>query len=192
MDPDENLTEQLRLAESILAAGDACNSDLLDIADDAERLAELVQALHGWLKKGGFLPSPWQPKPAGVDDDNPYKRADAAFAPLIEALSALGWNRPGMHKRDPGAGALEVLQTGGWVFCLSVPLSLDAEGDITRHVLISDPRYFDGFSCSISDPRTGEGEEEELSESTEDPRLFAERLTARLAALGYRPKGATS
>lgn len=52
MDPTANLTEQLELARVILSDGDG--------PPEAERLAELVAALHAWLVAGGFLPSQWQ------------------------------------------------------------------------------------------------------------------------------------
>jgi hypothetical protein len=50
MDPNANLAEQRRIALSILEGDDG----------DAERLAELVQALDEWLTKGGFLPDAWR------------------------------------------------------------------------------------------------------------------------------------
>lgn len=56
MDPDTNLEEQLRIAERILRQSD----DDGEIDDyDSIRLAELVGALDGWLRGGGFLPSRW-------------------------------------------------------------------------------------------------------------------------------------
>ena len=56
MDPHENLREQLEIATRMQAEGRYCNRD------DADRLAELVLALNGWLAGGGFLPRPWQTK----------------------------------------------------------------------------------------------------------------------------------
>jgi hypothetical protein len=59
MDPNANLEEQLALAASIIAAFDDPDGNI-DIPDeDVERLAELVQALDGWIRKGGFLPRDW-------------------------------------------------------------------------------------------------------------------------------------
>lgn len=57
MDPNANLAEQLRLANQIVD-GD------FDTMDDttAERLAELVIALDGWLSDAGFLPRAWERK----------------------------------------------------------------------------------------------------------------------------------
>ena len=56
MDPDANLAEQAKLARRILAADDAG-----DYADhDASRLAELVEALDEWIRRGGFLPQAWK------------------------------------------------------------------------------------------------------------------------------------
>lgn len=54
MDPNANLEEMRRLAGKLLA-------DEFEIdSADAERLAELVQALDAWISKGGFLPRDWQ------------------------------------------------------------------------------------------------------------------------------------
>lgn len=60
MDPDANLREMRTLAAKILAATDAEGVELLEV--DAPRLAELVEALDGWIRRGGFLPAAWQPK----------------------------------------------------------------------------------------------------------------------------------
>jgi hypothetical protein len=52
MDPDANLKEQRELAKCILARfGDSA---------DAERLAELVEALDGWIRLGGGVPHAWK------------------------------------------------------------------------------------------------------------------------------------
>jgi hypothetical protein len=56
MDPDANLKEQLQLASRFVAAWDA---EQPVPSEDAYRLAELVQALDGWLKRGGALPKGW-------------------------------------------------------------------------------------------------------------------------------------
>lgn len=71
MDPKANLTEQILLARRIAKAYDeggdydtACaikngqpeRTDLAEIASDAARLAELVLALHEWIRGGGFSP----------------------------------------------------------------------------------------------------------------------------------------
>ena len=53
MDPDENLKEQLILADSTTSGESEA------IEDDAERLAELVVAMSGWIRTGGFLPKAW-------------------------------------------------------------------------------------------------------------------------------------
>lgn len=52
MDPEENLKEQLRISERIQKGEQTTG--------DAMRLAELVEALDEWIRKGGFLPSPWK------------------------------------------------------------------------------------------------------------------------------------
>jgi len=55
MDPESNLAEQKRLIQRIL------DTDDVD-ADDARRLAELSDALDGWMCGGGFLPRAWAAK----------------------------------------------------------------------------------------------------------------------------------
>ena len=57
MDPNENLTEQLRLASELIGYE---GSDSAHIADCAYRLAGLVEALHAWIIKGGALPVIWE------------------------------------------------------------------------------------------------------------------------------------
>lgn len=59
MDPDSNLTEQLELAKDILGAADHGGS--ID-EDDVVRLAELIESLDEWIKRGGFLPKRWTRK----------------------------------------------------------------------------------------------------------------------------------
>lgn len=73
MDPDANLAEQRYLVARMIARTDAydSNPNIKGAADrtqqyqiaqthDAERLAELVQALDEWITKGGFLPARWK------------------------------------------------------------------------------------------------------------------------------------
>ncbi len=55
MDPNENLNEQLRLADIIQDGMLGPDYDLADI----DRLAELVIALDEWITKGGFIPQRW-------------------------------------------------------------------------------------------------------------------------------------
>jgi len=72
MDPDANLAEQRQIAARILArhTDDVRSRGRLrrgvemsaDDTDDAQRLAELVQALDGWISGGGFLPAAWRPQ----------------------------------------------------------------------------------------------------------------------------------
>jgi hypothetical protein len=66
MDPNANLAEQLRHAKTILELVDNCSDDgqyspqqLEAFSHEAYRLAELVEALDGWIRKGGFLPEGW-------------------------------------------------------------------------------------------------------------------------------------
>ena len=58
MDPDANLKEQLELAKAILDGGQPGATRY-----NAERLAELVEALDGWMVKGGFEPRRWRKRP---------------------------------------------------------------------------------------------------------------------------------
>jgi hypothetical protein len=53
MDPDATLSEMRELANDLGATG--------SFEGDADRLAELVQALDEWLSKGGFFPKAWRP-----------------------------------------------------------------------------------------------------------------------------------
>jgi hypothetical protein len=53
MDPNANLAEQLRLANNLLADDEPS-------LEDAQRLAELVEALNDWLRGGGFQPDAWR------------------------------------------------------------------------------------------------------------------------------------
>jgi hypothetical protein len=66
MDPEANLKKQLELSRDIPKAWDNCNDDgtlsaasLEQVADDANRLSELVESLDGWIRMGGFLPKRW-------------------------------------------------------------------------------------------------------------------------------------
>lgn len=66
MDPDANLAELLELARNVedneSDVDDMSNDELRRIADDAQRLSELVCALDGWLRQGGFKPERWADK----------------------------------------------------------------------------------------------------------------------------------
>jgi hypothetical protein len=53
MDPNANLDEMLQLARLIDVGEDSW------VPEQAERLAELVVAMDGWLRKGGFRPARW-------------------------------------------------------------------------------------------------------------------------------------
>ncbi len=56
MDPNANLKEQLAIAKRILATKVGEEID----ASEADRLAELVEALDEWLVSCGALPQRWQ------------------------------------------------------------------------------------------------------------------------------------
>lgn len=64
MDPEANLKELLELSEEVLNGDldDFDQSEVYAVAEKATRMAELVQALDGWIKKGGFLPKSWSKK----------------------------------------------------------------------------------------------------------------------------------
>ncbi len=56
MDPEANLKEQRELTAYLLASD--ADDDI--IAEKGRRLAELVDALDGWIVQGGFLPRRWR------------------------------------------------------------------------------------------------------------------------------------
>jgi hypothetical protein len=62
MDPDANISEQLECARMIVFLvdkGELTKAELDDVRGEADRLAELVQALDAWIVKGGALPKRW-------------------------------------------------------------------------------------------------------------------------------------
>lgn len=66
MDPNANHNEQLSIAENVLNVDESTTisamtrEELSEMARNAVRLSELVMALDGWIKKGGFLPDAWR------------------------------------------------------------------------------------------------------------------------------------
>jgi hypothetical protein len=58
MDPNANLKEMLELAEQIQRDYEDEDGNGVD-QDDANRLAELILAMHNWLGNGGFRPNAW-------------------------------------------------------------------------------------------------------------------------------------
>lgn len=58
MDPNATLRELRQLAAQIITDYDDVEGNGID-QDDANRLAELVEALDDWITKGGFLPGAW-------------------------------------------------------------------------------------------------------------------------------------
>jgi hypothetical protein len=63
MDPEANIHDQVVTAQNIARTWDDCNADgtltpsqALYAAEQANKLAELVIALHDWRTKGGFDP----------------------------------------------------------------------------------------------------------------------------------------
>jgi hypothetical protein len=72
MDPDANLREQREIVQAIHAIVDAVNDDgsykpgqADELAEHATRLADLVGALDGWIRRGGCLPALWQAQQTG-------------------------------------------------------------------------------------------------------------------------------
>lgn len=59
MDPNATLAEMVGLAELIQKDYEDEDGNGVD-QDDANRLAELVEALNNWILKGGFLPKAWR------------------------------------------------------------------------------------------------------------------------------------
>jgi hypothetical protein len=67
VDPDENLKQLLEVASDVKEIFDNPNGDEDTLSEDqgievelhAERMSELVLALDGWIKGGGFLPKRW-------------------------------------------------------------------------------------------------------------------------------------
>jgi hypothetical protein len=55
MDPNANLREQRQLQE-VLQTTESSEERL----DALERIAELAEALDGWLNRRGFLPRAWE------------------------------------------------------------------------------------------------------------------------------------
>ncbi len=63
MDPDANLREQLELASQDWTGKDTHEltpEEIDKLHTDHIRLCDLVEALDGWISKGGFLPARWQ------------------------------------------------------------------------------------------------------------------------------------
>jgi hypothetical protein len=65
MDPNANLAEQRTLAARLLELpadnlGNYTQAEQSEAYFASLRLAELVEALDGWIKAGGFLPSAWK------------------------------------------------------------------------------------------------------------------------------------
>ena len=64
MDPQENLMEQLRIAQDIQQFNDESEDgpewDTDDLIRNSEQLAGLVIALNDWILNGGFLPQDWR------------------------------------------------------------------------------------------------------------------------------------
>jgi hypothetical protein len=54
MDPQANIVEQLAIANALMAGAEPL--DLIEYQHRAERLAELIIALHEWRAAGGFDP----------------------------------------------------------------------------------------------------------------------------------------
>lgn len=56
MDPNSCLTHMRAMANDILLTLDA---EKVPTTDDVEELAEMIQNLDEWIRRGGFLPDDW-------------------------------------------------------------------------------------------------------------------------------------
>lgn len=56
MDPNANLEEMLALARTLV---DDTRPDSTERLEMGDRLADLVLAMDGWLRGGGFTPDVW-------------------------------------------------------------------------------------------------------------------------------------
>ncbi len=86
MDPDANLAEQRKLVARLLSE----RITVMDSSTFGTRLAELVNALDGWIVANGFLPASWRPDEPELPerdpiDDNRYTPPDSRA--LAEALA---------------------------------------------------------------------------------------------------------
>jgi hypothetical protein len=79
MDPNANIEEQARIAAAIVEAHDAGQRPQ---QCDVDRLAELVLALDGWLRSGGFLPKAWRVDPGAGEPAGTSLRLQYAAEPL--------------------------------------------------------------------------------------------------------------
>lgn len=97
MDPDACLEEMLKLAKSLqdMDPDPDSISSMRSGLEGASRLAELVQALDGWLSKGGFLPKKWERKPPMIEvKTSPlvgYMAEDGRTYCLEHASAVNGW-----------------------------------------------------------------------------------------------------
>lgn len=57
MDPQANLMEQLRISQDIQQT-----TNIQELINLGDRLADLVIALNAWIQGGGFLPQDWNQK----------------------------------------------------------------------------------------------------------------------------------
>jgi len=96
MDPTATLNEQLALAQTILADLTWCDADH-ELNAAAARLADLTQALDGWVRNGGSLPAPWHATARAADTYRIEVWDQGRW--VLAPGEATGWSR---------AGALEV------------------------------------------------------------------------------------
>lgn len=81
MDPDVNLAEQLKIAHRILNREPWSQMD-------GERLAELVEALDGWIRRGGFPPKAWARSFKAAAD---FERGRTELEPKTDSLHPNGF-----------------------------------------------------------------------------------------------------
>lgn len=97
MDPDANLAQQRELAARIIAlidAGEGVGIDRDAVVDAAGDLAELVQALDEWRRKGGFEVDT-EPAPVMLvirDPDNPTEYVTDSHIEVLSIDTGGSWN----------------------------------------------------------------------------------------------------
>lgn len=134
MDPDENLKTQLSLAKSILASADAEEDPGLD---HPRELAEHVEALHGWLMSGGFLPTMWASKrPAHENWEVAVALLCGQVMGVVQTLQALEEGEGGQRGFPHRKTVVRLLRDGvegmaraQWAYEGSPPLEVTQAGD---------------------------------------------------------------
>lgn len=135
MDPEENIRQQLSLAEKILENDSPYQEDH-EFSDGVE-LAEHVQALHGWISSGGFLPSAWAPKqPAWTTWEAVVALLCGQVMGVVQTLQALEEGEGGQRGFPHRKTVVRLLRDGvegmaraRWAYEGSPPLEVTQMGD---------------------------------------------------------------